>query len=190
MTRRLRSQLVPLLLAVMMLSACGGGSDGETRVASLSDDSSAAPTATASAADLEKELDDYVECLRKQGVDLPDPTVDADGNISFGLPAKGQSIDRDQLQAARDRCGDLPEGITSGFSKQNQSEMQDIALKFARCMREQGIDVPDPDLSKLGQGGGSPFGDLDRDDPKVSAGLEVCQKVWTEGGITLRGGGN
>ena len=177
-----------LIAAVLMLSACGG-SGGSSRVASLSGSGGSSATASAAASgDLEKELADYMECLRKQGVDVPDPTVDADGNVTFGRLPAGRSIDRDQLDDARKACGKLPEGLTAALTGQDQSELQDTALKFAKCMREQGVDVPDPDFSKIGGGAGGPFGDLDRDDPKVAAALEVCQKVWAGAGITLRGG--
>jgi hypothetical protein len=177
--------------AVVVLAGCGGGSSDTGQVASLSGAGSAS-AAPADQQDLEKQLDDYVECLRKQGMDLPDPTVDADGRISFGRPAGGQSFDRDAFDKAQKVCGAIPAGLTAGFDAQDQAEMQDAALKFAQCMRGEGVDVPDPDLSKLGQGGGSaggPFGDLDRDDPEVAAAIEVCQKVWTDVGITPRGAG-
>jgi hypothetical protein len=194
MTKRQRLDFRPgVLIALFALSACGGGNDGDNRVASLDSGAVASATAAAASTDLEKELTDYVECLRTQGVDLPDPSVDADGNISFGRLAAGQSFDRDKITQAQKVCGDLPEGLTAGLSGQDRTELQDIALKFAQCMREHDIDVPDPDLSQMGQGGGSgtgPFGDLDRDDPNVAAAIDVCQKVWIDSGITLRGGGS
>jgi hypothetical protein len=112
--------------------------------------------------------------------------VDDEGRVTFG-GAQGQSIDRDKLRAAQEKCGTPPEGLTGGF-KLDDPALQDTLLKFAECMRAEGIDVPDPDLSQLGKGA-NPFGDkVDPDDPEVAAAVKVCQKVWTDAGITPRGG--
>jgi len=187
MTSRLRFFLIPALLtaAALALGACGSAGHGDG-VASLAGSVSAAPSASASG-DPETQLNTYLECLRKQGVDLPDATVDAKGQVSFGRPADGRPIDQDKLQAAMKVCGDLPAGLTGGLNL-DDPKLQDAAVKFAECMRGQGIDVPDPDLSKIGKDGGA-FGKLDRDDPKTAAAIKVCQKVFTDAGINL-GGGN
>jgi hypothetical protein len=178
----------------MFLSACGGSSGGgDAQVASIATtgSSGAAPT-KASSSDTEKELNDYTECLRKQGVDVPDITVDADGNPSFGAPGGGGGgggdFDRDAFTAAQKVCGDPPASLTNSLQKNlNSPEFQDSALKFAQCMRKEGIDMKDPDFSQgVGGAGGNAFGDLDRDDPKTAAALEVCQKEFAG----VAGGGN
>jgi hypothetical protein len=194
MTGRNRAHLLlPLALAaVLSVSACGSSSDGDRQVASLATaGSSATATAKAASGDAEKELNDYTECLRKQGVDVPDMTVDADGNISLsgagGAGAGAGGIDQDALAEAQKVCGDPPASVTSNVQdRMNDPEFQDSALKFAQCMRKEGIDMKDPDFSQGVTGGGNGFGDLDRDDPKTAAALEICQKEFA--GVT--GGGN
>ncbi|MET0493277.1 MAG: hypothetical protein ABW000_09135 [Actinoplanes sp.] len=183
MTRR----LIPALLAaaVLALSACGGDGGG-SKVATLDDGTATTAPSAAASGDLEKKLNDYLECLRKQGADVPDATVDENGQVSFGQPPAG--FDRDAFTKAQKVCGDLPDGLTTAFDNMDQSQVQDTALKFAQCMRAEGVDVPDPDMSKLGKG--NPFGELDRDDPKTAAAIEVCQKVWADSGLAPRGGGN
>ncbi|WP_203780489.1 hypothetical protein [Paractinoplanes rishiriensis] len=178
MTKRQRIATL-LLTAGLFLGACGSDSDDSGGIATLGDQSSPAaskPAASKPAGDVEKEVMAYVECLRKQGVDMPDPTFDENGQLVFARPAGGQQIDRDKLRAAQEKCGEPPEGITSAAQSMiNSPEFQDAALKFAKCMREQGVDLPDPDFSNLGSG---MFGRLDRDDPKVAAAMEECQDVW------------
>jgi len=166
MTRTRR--FIPLVLtaAAFALGACGGAS-----------------AAADSNGDLEKQVQAYVECLRENGADVPDPTVDEKGNITFGQPAAGQTFDRAKIQEAQKKCGEPPEGITSGMTRLNDPATQDAAVKFAQCMRAEGVNVPDPDLSKIGSGEGGAFGDIDRDDPKVSAAIDTCQHVWTDAGI-------
>lgn len=189
MTPRHRLRMIPvaLLAAALSLTACGGKSDAGA-IATLNDGTATATPRASASGDLEKQLADYVECLRKQGVDIPDPTVDAKGQVSFGRPAAGARFDRGALTKAREACGDLPAGLTTGPGTMDRSQMQDTLLTFARCMREQGIDMPDPDMSKVGTGEGSPFGDLDRDDPKVAAATEVCQKAFTDSRNGASGG--
>ncbi len=52
-------------------------------------------------------------------------------------------------------------------------------LEYARCMRDEGVDMPDPDFS---QGGGfiGMGGDVDPDDPDFRAADEVCRSILEE----------
>ena len=171
----MKTYLIPLIIGLLALGACGSGNG------------TAAPSAAPSA-DLEKDVTAYVECLRKQGLDLPDPTVDAKGQISFGRPVNGQTIDRDKLAAAQKVCGEPPAGLAAAAGVDvNDPAFQDAALKFAQCMRGQGVNVADPDFSKAGTGGGL-FGGIDRDDPKVAAAVQACQHVFADAGVRLPGG--
>lgn len=194
-TRHRFRLLLPLALAAALsLSACSGSSeDGGSQVASIATaDSSASATAKADSGDTEKELNDYTECLRKEGVDVPDVAVDSDGNISPGGGGGGGAdagdIDQDALEGAQKVCGDPPASVTSNLQDSlNSPEFQDAALKFTQCMRKEGIEIEDPDFSQgVGGGGGNGVGQLDQDDPKTAAALELCQKEFA--GVT--GGGN
>ena len=59
------------------------------------------------------------------------------------------------------------------LSEEQQKEFQEAALAHARCMREHGIDIPDPTFGENGGAqiriGGRGTG-LDPDDPKFQAG--------------------
>ena len=140
----------------------------------------------------EERLLEFAQCMRDNGVDFPDPVVEADGTIAFGLrPGRGagpqdgeglQDIGRDpNLPAARAACNEIIEGLALGPGAQNfdelRIELMDRLLEFAQCMRDHGVDVADPDPNAFspGGGGGRPFGGLDLDDADVSAAFEVCQ---------------
>lgn len=140
----------------------------------------------------EERLLEFAQCMRDNGVDFPDPIVEADGTIGFGLrPGRGgggqngealQSIGRDpDLPAARAACSEIIEGLALGPGGQNfdelEVELMDRLLEFAQCMRDQGVDIPDPDPNVFapGGGGGRPFGGLDLDDADVATAFEVCQ---------------
>jgi len=71
-------------------------------------------------------------------------------------------------------------------------EMQDQALAFAECMREQGIDMPDPVFGEGGRVtqaiGGPDGGGIDLSDEEFQEAQEACGQ---EGGlgITVEGPG-
>ncbi|MFQ5555086.1 MAG: hypothetical protein ACE5GC_06925 [Acidimicrobiia bacterium] len=186
------------LVAVAVLSvlavACGGGGEGGEEVASLTgtvESVGAADDTVASLGDAPSEADGatdeeallgFVACMREAGVDLEDPTVDAEGNLRIGgLRGRGPGanqgdIDRDAIRAGFEGCRELLEGAALGFGAQDRTELADQLLVFAACMRDNGFDMPDPDLTFTpdpGRGGG-PFGIVDRDDPAFQPALEAC----------------
>jgi hypothetical protein len=222
MTKRSAATLVALVLAGL-LGACGGGgggSGGSDDVASVSDDDADEQAQGDDQTNSEAELLDWVECMRDEGIDIPDPTRDADGNLVIDGPGihlgggdSGGStssdddsddgdepdVDPEDMDAAMETCGEPPALGPNDISQQDRQEMEDNALAFAECMRDEGIeDFPDPDFSNLGPGGepqqrrsddddgsddGSPrvflgpFGEIDMDDPDVRAAFEACQDL-------------
>lgn len=185
----MRTRALLLLLAVG-LAACGGAAaDGDDEVASLSDTSTTAPVEEA--LDSEAAAIAFTECMRENGVEMEDPTVDADGNVVPGLPTDlpdpedGDEAVRvdgalgEEMRGAFEECGDLLDGTAFGFTSGDVTELQDELLDLAQCLRDQGLDVADPDLSAgpnddAGPGTG-PFG-IDFEDPEVQAALEVCEE--------------
>ena len=170
----------------VVASACGGGGDPSNDVASLSGDVTITRAIEDPAADpgdsREEALLAFAACMRDNGLDVADPTVDAEGNLRLGRPGggAGADFDRQTAQAAFEVCGDLLEGVILGFGAQDRTDIEDNLLSFASCMRDNGFDMPDPDFSALagaggGPGGGGPFGQIDRDDPAFESALEACQ---------------
>ena len=139
----------------------------------------------------EERLLHFADCMRDNGVDFPDPVVEADGTVRFGFrPGAGgagaaQELVRDpDLPAAREACEGLLQGLSFGPGSGNfdTTELQDALLEFARCMRDNGVNIGDPDLRDFGPGrgggdgpAGGPFAGIDFEDPDVAAALEVCQ---------------
>ena len=189
-------QMIILAVLTLVLAACGTSADGE--VATLEDTATTAPQSSADQLDddAEEALLVFAQCMRDNGVpEFPDPELDQNGNLQlFGGGGPGQlGSDRSTIEAAFDECGDLIEGLISQiFRDIDQSEFQDSFLEFAVCMRDQGIDMPDPDFSGgfgPGEGGGRGlFGDIDPQDPAFQEAAEECQGIF-EGGFGPRGGG-
>jgi hypothetical protein len=190
-----------LLIAVLALvaAACGGsGSDDGEGVASLTDANSALDDAAAAAeeipdpVDAEQALLAFTQCLRDEGLDIADPTVDSDGNPRLSRPDFGEDGPPEGFRESAEACQELLEGVTLGRQQRDLTEFQDTFLEFASCMRDNGYDMPDPDFSNFGQpgqgqgqGGGGPFGQIDREDPDFVAASEACGDIL--GGIG-RGG--
>jgi hypothetical protein len=147
--RRPRLGLVVVGLGLALaLAACGGSSDGDG-VASLGGDGAAADNNGADSAkaakDPQQQALDFAKCMREHGIDMPDPEVDDQGRIKVrvGAGGAGKRPDPQKLEAAQKACGSLMGGGGDGPA-QLDPEDRDAMVAFARCMREHGIDMPDP----------------------------------------------
>lgn len=180
----------------LVLAACGtqAAADG---VATL--EASTATTALTEEANVDEEAQmlAYAECLRSEGVDVEDPTIDADGNLRPPRPTAEGELDRDAMRVAREACAAFLDGVAFGFQDTDATELQDTLLEYASCMRDNGYDMADPDLTNVGQGpgagqGGGPFGEIDRNDPDFLVAQESCQDIlagFGPGGGRGPGGG-
>lgn len=190
--------IVALVAATLALAACGGSSSSSgAQVATLDSGSSqsAAANTSTSTTSSEKSTQDilleFTQCMRENGVDVPDPTFDENGQPQLG--GANQAIDPSdpKFQAALQKCQSILQGIQQQFTPENQQALQDAALKYAKCMRANGVDVPDPDFSgNGGPGQGGAFGgNIDQSDPDFEAANEKCQSAF-DGLQGPFGGGN
>jgi hypothetical protein len=173
MSRINRTVSLAVIAAGLLAVGCGGG-DGGDDVASVSGDG-ADEQAQDDQAATDEEVLDWVECMRDEGIDIPDPTRDRDGNLvlSGGFSAGGGAdrigddgdedsdgdngpleVDPEDMEAATAVCGDPPDLGAGDADRMDPQAQQDAALEFAQCMRDEGIeDFPDPDFSDQGPGG-------------------------------------
>ena len=93
--------------------------------------------------------------MRDNGYDVSDPELNADGTIDFlALRANfvqviGGSDNPRRATAAVEACRPVLAGATFAQppSEEDQIEIQDRLLELAQCLRDNGIDVADPDFS-------------------------------------------
>lgn len=174
----------------LLLAACAGGGGGGG-VATLGDEAAGAATASPSV-DPEDALAEFAECMRENGIeDFPDPGISEDGGITIVGPGSGgeepvagapTEVDQEEMDAAMAACQELlPEGSGpgAGMSQEDQAALQDAMLEYAQCMRDHGIDMPDPEFSSDGgaftiEHGGD---GLDPNDPDFQAADEQCRSV-------------
>lgn len=153
----------------LLLAACGGG--GDSGVATLGDGAAPAGDGSTDAAATEEEMLEYTECLRGQGLDIEDPVIDPNGNVRFGgFRAGGEGPGhRQQLDAAQDVCGEPPGGGFADHGGADQAEHDDAMLELARCMRDEGFDMPDPGVDR---GDGD---HIDENDPEFQEAFGECR---------------
>jgi len=170
----------------LVLASCGGSGDTEPEGVASIEDLSTDTTATAAAnggdglaIDEEKMLQ-FSTCMRDQGIDFPDPVVDSDGNVGFNLMAMRDlaDADQDEMDAAFQSCFQYLEGVNLGFERIFDAEFQDDVVVFAGCMRDNGIDMPDPNFSGIMDGESLfPGWEPELDDPDFEAAFDVCQDL-------------
>ena len=157
-----------LATAALGLAACGGD-DPEDAGAS----SGGAPAADD--AEARQARVDFAQCMREHGIDFPDPGSDG-GPVKFeyrGSPEK--------MEAAQEACKEFSDKARPQLSDEQQAEFKEAALEHARCMRDHGIDFPDPQFPA--EGGAQirlERGKVDPDDPEFKAAQEACGDIMEE----------
>jgi hypothetical protein len=133
MSRRWKSAPPSILatgIAAMALGACGGSS----------------PSSSAESAARESDVK-FTRCLREHGIKVETPAGAPSGALAFS--ASGGPGEAHAFEAAQNACARYrPKPINA--SPADQLKMQEGALKFARCMRSHGVNIPDPTFQKGG----------------------------------------
>jgi hypothetical protein len=136
MNRKRWSLAALALIAIgVLISACGSSSTAGTSTGS-GGGNNAAPNA--------QKAVKFAECMRSNGVsEFPDPG--ASGSFTIDGIVNGSSLNPNTpaFKQALSACRDLE---PAGFMGSKRSpRQQDAALKFAQCIRENGVtDFPDP----------------------------------------------
>ena len=138
--RMARLSLGLLLAASCALAGCadadrtrdGVASGNGTRVAG-------GASATASA---RPDLAKWTKCLRDNGVDVQDPEPGGAVTLPMDSPATRQAMEKCRQYEGGERG-------STGFDP-NDPAQQEQRRKFAKCMRDAGVDWPDPDPNQQG----------------------------------------
>ncbi|BCB74657.1 hypothetical protein GCM10022251_74850 [Phytohabitans flavus] len=146
----LRTAVPALALSILVLA-------GVVACATGTPEAAAPPPATS---DREQGLK-FAQCMRDHGVDMPDPGTEGvvTGPGSGALPSPGASAptlttgDDSAFEACRKF---LPNG---GEVRKPTAAEREQMVRYAACMREQGIDYPDPGPDGAAPVAGVPVGD-------------------------------
>jgi hypothetical protein len=165
--------ILAALGAVLALAACGGGSGGGT--------ASTGPNADRASADsrVQDAALRFTRCMRDHGVDVPDPKAGS-GGFLIGGPSSKIDPEDPAFQAAQKACGHFLADARPKLTADQRQKAQEQGLKFARCMREHGIDFPDSAVS----GDGAvriQRGQIDPTDPRFQAAQKACGSPFGTG---------
>jgi hypothetical protein len=144
-----------MLLAGLGLAACGGSSSTTATSANASATTSRGGTGATGPGGARFQA--VRECLRKNGITLPQRTPGQRGGPggllggggTAGGPQLPKGVTRAQLQAAIKKCGAGGE-LRRGGARLKSPAYQAALTKFAACMRANGVNVPAPNTSGNG----------------------------------------
>jgi hypothetical protein len=156
--------------AILVLSAGGGTAENDGVASAGGAESAAKPVETEKSAPLDPDAQALVfaECVRDNGVDMPDPGPGQQGLVD-AFEAVSADYDQATLEQALAACQDLMPQYP-----QEHPTGDDWMLALAECLREQGLDVSD-----------NPFQDAHSgavDVNEFTKAMEVCRDVLTGGG--------
>ena len=189
--RRTSILLSPILALALVAGACSNDVES-SQVASLETDTADTTEEAESdnvdpLADTEAAMLDFAQCLREQGFEVGDPTVDADGNvqlppIEFSSEVSGDDPEEGMadLNERMASCEEHLDGVVMTGDSSSASGFEDTLLEYAQCMRENGYDMPDPDLSS--GGGMIDLGAVDGDE--FQAADTECRHLLADLGIS------
>jgi hypothetical protein len=187
------------------VAACGGAasSDGVVTLASPSGapGGSAAPAASV---DPEEAMLAFQKCMKEHGVDIQMSIVTEGSGVTGGVqvggpdagteaqPATG-AFDPKTMEEADKACRDLlpAGGMLGDPSATMDPAVADQLLKFAQCMRDHGVDFPDPQFSGGGvsiQVGGGEAGAIDPTSKTFQDAQASCAKEQPGGAPFVVGG--
>ena len=166
------SEKVKILLLLLIFSSCTIGGEESQGVVTI--ESTTATTIVDEEITFEEGVLDFAQCMREEGINFPDPTFDIDGNPQFdNLEIENE----EEFESAFENCEDilrnaLPEQFD--LDPEVEAALVDASLEFSQCMRDEGIDFPDP---KPGEFGFFAFRDADIDfsSEAVQEAFEICQ---------------
>jgi hypothetical protein len=198
MTRITLLAAIATALLAIVASGCGSSDSPDDGVAALETGPAAAAQTDTTEEQTEEDPQEaalkWARCMREHGIDVPDPQVDEDGGIQVragqGGFRRGEGND-DEFREAQEACGSPLGNARPQLTEAQREELQETMLEFAKCMRKEGIDMPDPDFS----GGGGVFraraggGGVDPDDPDFQAAQKECEPILQELQVVRSGQG-
>jgi hypothetical protein len=159
------------VVALVALTACGRQAGGGEVASAGGEPGPTAQGTEQPSLDEEVRALAFAECMRGNGVDMPDPAP-GEGGLREAFHGIQEDYDQATIEQALAACQDLlPQRAHEGG---HDSAREEVVLALAQCLREQGLEVPDD----LFEGGGL----HDMADEELRAAMEECRDVVAGGG--------
>jgi hypothetical protein len=138
------------------------------------------PAAADQQAKMKQSMLSFARCMRENGIDMPDPTFEGN-RVTMRAGGPGKRDDPAKMKAAERACAKYRDAIKPPeVSPEKAAEFKKGALANAKCMREHGVDMPDPTFDSNGGARVDLKGGIDPDSAKFRKAQEACRSV---GGI-------
>jgi hypothetical protein len=176
------------VLAVGLAAGCGGKAH-RPGIATANGGANSPGASPSASLDPEEQQRRFAQCMRDHGVDMPDP--DADGGVR--ITASGGPDDK--TEQAMQACQQY---LPAGKMATPDPAAMEAFRQYAECMREHGVDIPDPDANggggfsvkkKDSGGAGTASEGFSPDDPAFKAADEACKDKLPGKRVTEGGGG-
>lgn len=171
-----------VLLVVLAASAGAGcAAGGGDRPSSGSGPAASGVGAAGGQAMIDAQAD-LARCLREHGVDMPAPN--ANGGTEFDPRAAG--ITDDELRAAESACERERRAVAEAAPKMSGADRRAAVaagVRYARCMREHGQDVPDPSLADEGGGTAIEIPAGAKQNPAFQKAARGCEQILRDSGL-------
>jgi hypothetical protein len=156
-----RIWIAGLVAVPLLLTACAGQNNSP---GVASGGGTAAPISSGDPAK-------YAACLRDHGLTV----TQNDNQLSVRAPdpAKGAAAEQACKQYAP---------VTGGMSAEEKKKAMDQALKFTACMRQKGVNMPDPQQDEKGGVKLDMPQGVDKDSSAVQAAQKACQPLMAQQG--------
>lgn len=158
--------IVPSIRAVALLLVCGALA---LPLAACGSSGGGGGDGTAAAADDAQDTSrlELQQCLRENGVDVSEPGGEG------GPPS---DVDMEAMREALEGpCADLARGAFGSISEEDRAEFEDARVRMTACLREQGVDLPEPEAGRPA------LMRIDPDDEDLQAAMETCRDELPEG---------
>ncbi len=162
-----RGVALPLLVAALIAVAGCGQKDAEPEVASAN---SGAKTSDTAKKEQKGDQDKFMKCMRENGVDvhIAEGGKGDSGSVSVEAGKPGRATSPKKFEEAHEKCKKYAP-VGDGAVQLSEADKKKM-LEHARCMRKEGIDMPDPTF----EGGMGEAIKIPADEKKFEAALKKC----------------
>ena len=129
---------------------------------------------------------EFTSCMRDHGFSVADPELNADGSINIEkirteiMSNIVNNTNTERRQGAFRDCVPILQNATFAQPREEENIIvrQDRLLEMAQCLRDDGLDVPDPDFSGgIRSGMMSMLGGVNIQNAKVQQSLTLCREI-------------
>jgi hypothetical protein len=189
----IRSRIRPALPAMLALAAAVAAVPALTACGGSKSPANAAAAEQSREGRDEAKLAKFAKCMREHGIEAK--TSSGPGHQSLGIRVSGKAgAGRETLETAQRACKQYqPQPKKVNLSPQEKVAQEEAVLKFAKCMREHGVNVhasASDGRVQLQVGGPGASGGPNPESPAFQAAQKACQGLLPfKGGPGGPGGG-